>query len=112
MTYNTGKTDITQIKTGFISHGGPAVPVIRASSGVLSTGLRESLHSSVESFKCVKGLPSLLNNNHCELGQLFTFISVHRRRFAHFGSVIISWELLGLVCSKITGFFLTYLYIL
>lgn len=108
MTYNTRKTDITQIKTGFISHGGPAVPVIGASLGVLRTGRRESLHSSVESFKCVKGLPSLLNNNHCELGQLFSFISFHKHRFA---SVIISWEMLGLVCSKITRFFLTYLYI-
>lgn len=95
MTYNSGKTHITQMKTGFISHGGPAVPVIRASSGVLRTGRHESLHSSAESFKCVKGLPSLLNNNHCELGQLFTLISVHRHSFARFASVIISWELLG-----------------
>lgn len=76
MTYNSGKTDITQIKTDFISHEGPDIPVIRVSSGVLRTAWRESLHSSVERFKCVKGLPSLLNNNHCELGQLFTFISV------------------------------------
>jgi len=57
----------------------------------------------MERFKCVKGLPSLLNENHYELGQLFTFIFIHRQCFAGNAAVIISGELLGIVWNKLLG---------